>query len=97
MVFTADSSYMKEFETFSAGADLLISECNLYSDMDGSQMGHMNSTDAAKIAKEAEVSTLMLTHLPHFGDLSELEKDAKQHFDGEVMLASTGLVWNSEK
>ncbi|MGG1688090.1 MBL fold metallo-hydrolase [Pseudalkalibacillus sp. NRS-1564] len=97
MVFTADSSYMKEFETFSAGADLLISECNLYSDMDGSQMGHMNSTDAAKIAKEADVSTLMLTHLPHFGDLSELEMDAKQHFDGEVMLASTGLVWNSEK
>ncbi|WP_347552289.1 MBL fold metallo-hydrolase [Pseudalkalibacillus hwajinpoensis] len=95
MVFTADSSYIKEFETFSKGADLLISECNLYSDMDGSGMGHMNSTDAATIAQAASVSTLILTHLPHFGDLSELEKDAKKHFDGEVKLASTGLVWES--
>ncbi|MBN8209245.1 MBL fold metallo-hydrolase [Bacillus sp. NTK071] len=97
MVFTADSSYKKEFETFSDGADLLISECNLYSHMDGSAMGHMNSTDAASIAKEANVSTLMLTHLPHFGDLTELEKDANRIFKGEVVLASTGLVWDSEQ
>lgn len=96
MVFTADSSYIEEFETFSAGADLLISECNLYSDMDGSSMGHMNSTDAAKIAKSANVSTLILTHLPHFGELTELKIDAKHHFDGEVLLASTGLVWSSQ-
>jgi ribonuclease BN (tRNA processing enzyme) len=96
-VFTADSSYIKEFEVFSAGADLLISECNLYADMDGSKMGHMNSTDAARIASAANVSTLMLTHLPHFGELSDLVKDAKQHFDGEVLLASTGLVWDSEE
>ncbi|WP_226659495.1 MBL fold metallo-hydrolase [Pseudalkalibacillus hwajinpoensis] len=96
-VFTADSSYIKEFESFSKGADLLISECNLYADMDGSKMGHMNSTDAARIASVADVSTLMLTHLPHFGELSELEKDAKQHFDGKVVLASTGLVWDSEE
>ncbi|MDQ0484636.1 MBL fold metallo-hydrolase [Guptibacillus hwajinpoensis] len=97
MVFTADSSYKKEFAPFSNGADLLISECNLYSDMDGSAMGHMNSTDAASIAKEANVSTLILTHLPHFGNLMELEIDAKRIFEGEVLLASTGLVWDSEK
>lgn len=97
VVFTADSSYIKEFEAFSEGADLLISECNLYADMDGTQMGHMNSTDAASIASAANVSTLMLTHLPHFGELSELKKDAEQHFDGNVILASTGLVWDSEE
>ncbi|WP_377891376.1 MBL fold metallo-hydrolase [Alkalihalobacillus sp. R86527] len=93
MVFTADSSYLKEFEEFARGADLLLCECNLYSHMDGSKMGHMNSIDAGTIAKAANVGTLMLTHLPHFGVLEELEKDAKQYFDGKVVLAASGLTW----
>lgn len=93
MVFTADSSYMKEFEQFASGADLLLCECNLYSHMDGSSMGHMNSTDAATIAKAANVGTLILTHLPHFGVLEELEQDAKRQFDGKVLLAASGLTW----
>lgn len=95
MVFTADSSYMKEFEEFSRDADLLICECNLYSHMDGSKMGHMNSTDAATIAQSANVSKLMLTHLPHFGVLEDLEKDAEKYFDGKVLLAATGLTWEA--
>ncbi|WP_270182470.1 MBL fold metallo-hydrolase [Alkalihalobacillus sp. CinArs1] len=93
MVFTADSSYMKEFEAFARDADLFICECNLYSHMDGTAMGHMNSTDAATIANSANVGTLMLTHLPHFGVLEELEDDAKKYFDGEVVLAKSGLTW----
>ncbi|TLS38087.1 MBL fold metallo-hydrolase [Pseudalkalibacillus caeni] len=93
VVYTADSAYLEAFNRLADNADLFICECNLYSDMDGSKMGHMNSTDAAKIARDAGVRTLMLTHLPHFGDLEDLVNDAKQTYDGNVMLAESGYKW----
>lgn len=92
VVFTADSSFKREFIGFSQDADLLICECNFYAGMDGEQAGHMNSTDAATIANEANVKQLLLTHLPHFGNHQDLIKDAKLHYSGKVDLAHSGWV-----
>lgn len=49
---------------------------------------------AAKLAREANVQTLVLTHLPHFGDHRDLVKRAKEVFDGEVILAKAGLSFS---
>jgi ribonuclease BN (tRNA processing enzyme) len=92
VIFTADSSFKREFIEFSRDADLLICECNFYAGMDGSQAGHMNSTDASTIAHEADVKHLILTHLPHFGNHGDLVNDAKLHFNGKVELAKSGLL-----
>ncbi|OIJ10250.1 hypothetical protein BKP35_14215 [Anaerobacillus arseniciselenatis] len=91
LVYTADSSYMKEFHQFAKDADVFICETSFYSGQDGKPYGHMNSIDAATIAKEANVKTLMLTHLPHFGDQKQLVDEARSIFTGEVLLASKGL------
>lgn len=95
IVYTADSSYLPEFVHFAQGADLLVSECNFYSDQDGAKAGHMNSHDAAKIAREAGVGELLLTHLPHFGDHQNLVKQAREVFSGKVNLARIGRTWES--
>lgn len=91
-VYTADSSYLQEFIDFSRGTDLLISECNFYEDQDGSNSGHMTSTEAGTIANDAEVGELLLTHLPHFGNHQDLISQAKVCFNGPVQLAQSGLV-----
>jgi ribonuclease BN (tRNA processing enzyme) len=96
VVYTADSSYIPELVPFSKNADMLICECNLYPNMDGSKMGHMNSSEAASIAKEANVGELILTHLPHFGDLYELVDDARRIFAGKVELAALGMAWGQK-
>ncbi|WP_027409010.1 MBL fold metallo-hydrolase [Anoxybacteroides tepidamans] len=93
VVYTADSSYLPEFAPFSQGADLLICECNFYAGQNAAQAGHMTSEEAATIACDANVSELWLTHLPHFGDHSQLISEAKAVFNGAVKLAKTGLVW----
>ncbi|QHE51367.1 MBL fold metallo-hydrolase [Pontibacillus sp. HMF3514] len=93
IVYTADSSYKEEFIEFSKGADLLITDSNFYDGMDGSGPGHMTSTECAHIAKEAGVKELWLSHLPHFGTVSDLQEQAEQVFDGTVMLADGGLTW----
>lgn len=95
IVYTGDSAYIEEFNTFAKGADLLICECNFYAGMDGRSAGHMNSTEAASIAKEAKVDTLLLTHLPHFGKVEDLVSQAKEVFYGNVVLAEEGWSWET--
>src|SRR5699024_6622068 len=95
IVYTADSSYLSDFIHFAKDADLFVCECNFYANMDGSAAGHMNSTDAASIAKEAGVGQLLLTHLPHFGNHEDLIQQASRDFDGKIELAQTGWSWIS--
>ncbi|MGD7045218.1 MBL fold metallo-hydrolase [Jeotgalibacillus proteolyticus] len=92
MVFTADSAYQEAFISFAEDADLLISECNFYKGMNAAEAGHMTSEDAAAIADAAKVKTLLLSHLPHFGDLNQLVSEAKETYDGQILLASSGLT-----
>lgn len=93
IVYTADTAYLEGFIPFSKDADLLICECNLYKGMDGSSAGHMTSTDAGRLAQEANVKQLLLTHLPHFGNHQELISQANELYSGRVDLAKSGFTW----
>ncbi|MBO9128714.1 MBL fold metallo-hydrolase [Bacillus sp. 165] len=95
VVFTADSSYLSEFVSFANRADLFICECNLYENQDGAKIGHMNSKEAGSIAKEAEVTELLLTHLPHQGNIQQLAEQAGKVFEGKITLAHSGYTWES--
>jgi ribonuclease BN (tRNA processing enzyme) len=87
LVFTGDSSFKEEFILFSKSADVLLCECNFYAHQNGKAAGHMNSHDAGVLAREADVKQLILTHLPHYGNISELIHEASQEFTGIIMLA----------
>lgn len=86
--FTSDTSYFEGLTEFFAGSDLLICECSFYSHMDGTKAGHLNSSQAGRLAERANVKRLILTHLPHFGDLNDLLAQAKEHYSGDMELAS---------
>lgn len=95
VVYTADSSYMSEFIEFSQEADLFITDSNMFENQDGSKAGHMSSKEVATIAKEANVKELLLSHLPHSGDVTNLKREATKYFDGIITIAKTGYQWNS--
>lgn len=86
--FTSDTSYFENLTPFFQDSDVLIAECSFYSDMDGTKAGHLNSSQAGILAEKANVKKLILTHLPHFGDLDNLLIQAKEHYNGEITLAS---------
>ncbi len=90
IIYTADTAYFDKLVTFSKNADLLISECSLYPGVEGQQMGHMNSTDAANLAKNANVKMLLLSHLPNYGDNKELFKDASKSYTGKINMGNSG-------
>jgi ribonuclease BN (tRNA processing enzyme) len=91
LVYTADSSFKESFISFTKGAQLLLCECNFYEHMDGTSAGHMNSKDAGTLAEKAGVQQLVLTHLPHFGNIEQLKEEVKKYFQGDVLLAKSGL------
>lgn len=93
LVYTADSAYHPDFAGFAKECDLLLSECNFYANMDGNNAGHMSSKDVGILALEAKVKQVILTHLPHFGDLEQLVKETAEYYSGPVHLAKTGDVW----
>lgn len=86
-VYTGDGSYKPELIDFCREAALLLCECNFYGNQDGKQAGHMNSIEAGELAERAGVKQLCLTHLPHYGDTSELLREAKTQFAGMITLA----------
>ena len=87
LVYTGDSSFKEEFIEFGKDADLLLCECNFYQHQNGKSAGHMNSTDAGKLAARAGVKQLILTHLPHYGDISKLIEEASSEYTGIIKLA----------
>jgi len=91
LVYTADTSFKEEFISFSQEADLLLCECNFYGHQDGKNAGHMTSFDGGDLAQAAKVKQLVLTHLPHYGDLVQLKEEAATRFDGSILLAQYGL------
>ena len=92
MVYTADTSFKEEIIPFSQDADLLVCECNFYAHQNGSGAGHMTSTQAGKLAESACVKQLILTHLPHYGRLSDLILEAGEEYEGDIHLAEQFLT-----
>ncbi|HLS66203.1 MAG TPA: MBL fold metallo-hydrolase [Pseudogracilibacillus sp.] len=97
LVYTADSAFQNEWIKFSQHADVLLADCNFYAGLDAAASGHMTSEEVATIAKEANVSEVILTHLPHFGEHTQLVKEAQAIYDGNVYLAYEGFVWDNTK
>ncbi|MBE3550823.1 MAG: MBL fold metallo-hydrolase [Brockia lithotrophica] len=93
VVYTADAAYAEDLVAFARGAALLLAEAFFYAGEEdrASSRGHMTSRQAGRLAREAGVRTLVLTHLPHEGIPTLLVEEAKAEFPGEVLLASPGL------
>ncbi|OCA84334.1 hypothetical protein A8F94_16635 [Bacillus sp. FJAT-27225] len=91
-VYTADTSFKEEFIDFAKNTDVLLSECNFYSNQEGKGAGHMNSRDCGNLARRAEVKRLVLTHLPHYGTPENLVAEAAEEWDGPISLAHEFMV-----
>lgn len=91
LVYTGDTAFKEELVAFAENADVLLCECSFYGEQDGTAAGHMTSVDAGKLGQRARVKKLVLTHLPHYGNLAQLKAEAGEFYQGELMLAYANL------
>ncbi len=93
VVLTADTEWRDELVDFARGADLLISEANLYEEHAGKAPGHMGGSEAGKLASLSNAKQLVLTHLPLHGQIEDILEAARQNYDGPTEIAEVGKVY----
>jgi len=88
IVYSGDTSPSDRMVEFAKDADVLIHEStfeNMYGDK-AYEMGHSTSTQAAEIAKKANVKKLVLTHVSTRYKKSDiLETEAKDIFENSIV------------
>lgn len=91
VVYTADTYYHEALIPFCSNADLLIAETSFFADSDARRYGHMSTTEVGALAAKAGVSTVALTHLPHFGDIWSMPDEVRKQYDGEIKICTSGI------
>lgn len=92
LVYTGDTEFYEQLIPFAQGASCFLCECSLYSAQKGQVPGHLSAGEVGLLAKSSKVKKLVLTHLPHYGDLHQLIAEAAREFNGKILLAQPGMV-----
>ncbi|MFB4159683.1 MBL fold metallo-hydrolase [Geomicrobium sp. JSM 1781026] len=87
ITFTADTAWSEDVVRLAQGSDTLVSEASTYDHMIEKIPGHLSGKQAGELAEAAGVNQLVLTHLPQYGDVADLKKEAALAFRGQVRLA----------
>lgn len=95
IVYTGDTRPTENVRSVAANADLLIHEATFTSERRerAKETAHSTARQAARIAADANVSQLALTHISsrYAGDSSDHATEASEVFDGRVHVAHDGL------
>lgn len=88
-VYTGDTEYSGSVVELARGAHTLLIECSF---PDASPVpGHLTPSGAARIASEAGVGRVVLTHVYPPAERLDLKNEVGRGFSGEVLVAGDGL------
>jgi ribonuclease BN (tRNA processing enzyme) len=88
-VYTGDTDYSESVVRLARGARTLLVECSFPDD--SPVPGHLTPSSAARIASEAGVERVVLTHIYPASDELDLAAKVRRRYDGEVIVAEDGL------
>jgi ribonuclease BN (tRNA processing enzyme) len=89
VVYSGDAAPHGEWVDLAAGADLLICECSFPAGWETED--HLNADSAGRIAQQAGVKSLVITHCYPPALAVDLAGQIRKHYSGKVHLAVDGL------
>ncbi|HEY4600883.1 MAG TPA: MBL fold metallo-hydrolase [Cerasibacillus sp.] len=92
LVYSGDTGYTDTLIQFAKGVDVLLIECSLYMKQQGLIKGHLASNEVGKIAQQANVKHVVLTHFPHYGHLNRLREEVRLFYKKKITYAKEGLT-----
>jgi ribonuclease BN (tRNA processing enzyme) len=92
LAYTGDTGMCDAVVELSTGADVLLAEASWTHAADRPQGVHLSGTEAGRLAAMAEVSELLLTHIPPWTSREDVVAEAKAEFGGPVHAVSPGYV-----
>jgi ribonuclease BN (tRNA processing enzyme) len=90
-VYTGDTEYSESVVELARGADTLLIECSFPDEAPAP--GHLTPSAVSRIASEAGVRRVALTHIYPAADTLDLASEVSRGFDGEVILAEDGMTF----
>ena len=87
--YSADTGAGWSFEQLGPGIDLALCEASYTTEYEGTA-GHLSGRQAGKMARDAEVGRLLVTHMSPVVDHDAILKEALQTFGAPVMRAAVG-------
>jgi ribonuclease BN (tRNA processing enzyme) len=88
-VFTGDTEYSPSVVELARGADTLLIECSFPDE--APVAGHLTPSGVARIASEAGVRRVVLTHIYPAAEDLDLVTEVGRSFEGEILVADDGL------
>jgi ribonuclease BN (tRNA processing enzyme) len=88
-VYTGDTEYSESVVALARGAHTLLIECAFPDE--APVPGHLTPSGAARVAAEAGVERVVLTHLYPPVDNERLASEVGRGYDGEIVVARDGL------
>jgi ribonuclease BN (tRNA processing enzyme) len=88
-VYTGDTEYSESVVELARGAHTLLIECSFPDDSPAP--GHLTPSSAARIASEASIERVVLTHIYPAAEALDLPAEVRRGYDGEVMVAGDGF------
>lgn len=90
IVFSGDTAYCEDIISLANETDLLVLECSLPDSLPTSN--HLTVSQAASIAKQANVKSLLLTHFYPQVEKEPIEKIVRNIYSGDIKIASDLMV-----
>jgi ribonuclease BN (tRNA processing enzyme) len=92
LVYTADTGPSTDVTRLAEGASLLLGEASYLEGETNPPDLHLTGTDLGRMATEAGVGKLVVTHIPPWHEPAVALERAAAVFDGPTVLATTGGV-----
>jgi ribonuclease BN (tRNA processing enzyme) len=90
-VYTGDTAYTGSVVELARDADTLLVECSFPDD--APVPGHLTPSGVARIASEAGVRRVILTHIYPAVDNPDLPSEVAKGYEGEILVAGDGLTF----
>ncbi len=85
VVYSGDTDYSKKLKALAASADILICDCSHPDSL--KVKGHLCPSLAGRIAADAKVRCLVLTHFYPECDRFDIEKECRKTYNGRLVIA----------
>lgn len=93
LVYTGDTGPLDKLSDFARDADLFLCEASFVESAQNPPDLHLTGAEAGRIAADARVGRLLVTHIPAWTDRDEVEQDVRSVYDGAYELVEAGGVY----
>ena len=93
VVYTSDTAFFPDLVEACAQADLLIAEATYVGEVSADGGVHMWARETGRLARDAKVKRLVLTHIWATFDVAQAEAEARESYDGPLEAAAEGKVY----